>query len=609
MHIYNIQDFSIKMTFLGRNFRFPTEILSLVLLSLLVSFSASGSIELEIEKEIDQKIASMSLEEKVGQLFIFGFSGKSLTKRTEMKIQRLYPGALISFRRNLGKPYQILKLNRGLQKASIQHSKIPLLLMVDQEGGTVTRIVSRPKPPSALSIGLTKDPKLARSVGQVTGNILRFLGFNQNLAPVADLSDPEKRNFIGSRSFGNDPGLVRKMVQSVSHGHIQSLVLPTAKHFPGHGGILQDSHKELPRKLDTLEQLRAKELIPFFPLSRNPNFMAMMVAHLSLPKIDPSGLPATFSKKIVTGLLRKQLKYKGLVITDDIEMNGALTTSSVGQRALQAIQAGNDMVMVAWSYRRQLTAYETVLAAARSGELTTKRIHESLKRILYVKKQLNIEQQLKNQILDQKKFNRHYSKLIKQQIKLTHRISRLNAQKSFQIHNELKSSLEAENRIYLFSSNYSLFYSLKSSLPNPIELTKLRPGIKSPFQKLSSKKNPVVIYYVSGVGTAKILSKAPKHLRQNIIVLNSTYPGLIKRAEEYKAVFSVNTPNHRFGGWVGDFLSKEKKSKRLPASPKRTELEKDSRLIIKKSPIKKRKRPPKQKASSITTSETKFNRL
>ncbi|MCB0419434.1 MAG: glycoside hydrolase family 3 protein, partial [Bdellovibrionales bacterium] len=471
----------------------------MVLILFFYTTSTLANIELGVQESVNQQLQQMSLEEKVGQLFIFGFNGKSYNSGIDQKLKNLHPGALISFSKNLGKPYQIARLNHQLQSKSVAYSHVPLLLMVDQEGGTVTRILSSPRPPSALALGLTKDPALARSVGQVTGNILRFLGFNQNLAPVADLSNPNEKNFIGSRSFGDDPLLVRKMVQSLSVGHLQSLVLPTTKHFPGHGGMIQDSHKTLPIKSITIEELKEKELIPFIPLARNPMLTATMVAHLSLPKIDPTGVPATFSKVIITDILRESLGYKGLVITDDIEMSGARSSGSVGQRAIKALIAGNDMIMVAWSYHKQKEAYNAVLTAVRNGVISEARVNESLQRILYVKQLLNLENQVSPLTMSEADFQIHFRKLLSQQAQLTHRISRLNFQATLEKNDNLRSTLVPSQRVHFFSSSYSIYKNLAESLPNKVRFTRLKRKSPSPFLSMNQKmQNELLIYHVSG---------------------------------------------------------------------------------------------------------------
>lgn len=287
-------------------------------------------------------------------------------------LETLYPGAIISFKRNIKTPWQTAELNSMAQEISLKNTNLPLLIMVDQEGGVVSRIKTRPYSPSALSIGFTENPSLAKEAGLATGKVLSLVGFNMNLAPVVDISDPFQTNFIGNRSFGKDPHLVKVMGQKFADGLEDSGVLPTLKHFPGHGGSIKDSHYSLPSKLSSEEELLANDLIPFSHFSKGTFPGAVMVAHISFPNIDSSGLPATFSKVLINNVLRERLGFEGLIITDDIEMHGAKIIPSVGERAVRAIEAGNDMVMIAWTKKIKKAAYNALLNAVKQKEFLKK---------------------------------------------------------------------------------------------------------------------------------------------------------------------------------------------------------------------------------------------
>lgn len=236
------------------------------MVTLISGFSAYGQALYlnEVDKgKIEEKLARMTLEEKVGQMFVLGFRGQQIDGHIRGLIHKFKPGSFIVFRRNIRTPQQIFTLNKQIQELSLKEIGLPMLLMVDQEGGTVTRIKTNPAPPSALALGMTEDTKLVRDAGAITGKIVSLLGFNMNLAPVMDLSDPYQNSFIGNRSFGQNPQKVKLYGEAYSTGLADSGVIPTSKHYPGHGGVITDSHLALPKKLDTLEQLEKSALIPF----------------------------------------------------------------------------------------------------------------------------------------------------------------------------------------------------------------------------------------------------------------------------------------------------------------------------------------------------------
>ncbi|MCB0392078.1 MAG: glycoside hydrolase family 3 protein, partial [Bdellovibrionales bacterium] len=235
----------------------------------------------DLTTKVEQLISEMTIEKKIGQLLILGFAGTNVNHQLKDTLETLYPGAIISFKRNIKTPWQTAELNSMAQEISLKNTNLPLLIMVDQEGGVVSRIKTRPYSPSALSIGFTENPSLAKEAGLATGKVLSLVGFNMNLAPVVDISDPFQTNFIGNRSFGKDPHLVKVMGQKFADGLEDSGVLPTLKHFPGHGGSIKDSHYSLPSKLSSEEELLANDLIPFSHFSKGTFPGAVMVAHIS----------------------------------------------------------------------------------------------------------------------------------------------------------------------------------------------------------------------------------------------------------------------------------------------------------------------------------------
>ncbi|MBK7889672.1 MAG: glycoside hydrolase family 3 protein [Bdellovibrionales bacterium] len=319
---------------------------------------------------------------EIGQLLLIGFKGHSIDEGLQTAIQAFHPGGVLLFGRNVQTVYQVAELTHAAQRLSLAHSKKPLLIAIDQEGGNVIRLRHAPPLPSALAIAQTKNPQIAEKAGRATGTLLRTLGINTNLAPVVDVSDPSTDTFLGTRSFGNDPGLVAKLSSHFALGLQAERVMPIAKHFPGHGDASGDSHFVAASSPLTRDEVMSKDLAPYLALSaalEKP--WGIMLAHVSFPKIDPSKMPATFSSVIVQGLLRKELGDDVLVVTDDIEMAGASSESDIGNRSVRAIEAGADMVMIAWSLKVQKQVFSAIRKAIDTGRLKPERIRQSLRRI------------------------------------------------------------------------------------------------------------------------------------------------------------------------------------------------------------------------------------
>ena len=269
----------------------------------------------------DEFLKKMPLRKKIGQMFMIGFKGISMDEELSDSIKAINPGALIIFSRNLTSARQITEMNAAAQKLSVFTTGLPLLISTDQEGGDVIRIRTTVPLPSQLALGATADPAIAETAGFATGQLLHILGFNMNLAPVLDVSDPKQMSFIGTRTYGSDPQLVARMAIGFSEGLYKANVMPTAKHFPGHGGGVEDSHNMTPQKYLTYDELKEADLVPFTSMQAHfPNRWATMLGNIAYPALDASRDPATISAPIVGGILRKEMHFNGLVITDDIQM-------------------------------------------------------------------------------------------------------------------------------------------------------------------------------------------------------------------------------------------------------------------------------------------------
>ena len=533
-------------------------ILALVLLStspfalaqdLIIENATSTNIE--STPSIDEMIKGLNLRQKIGQLFAFSFSGNKDNKFIRRMMRNLHPGALISFKRNISTLSGTYKLNHKLQKLSKKFNKLPLLLMLDQEGGRVTRIKTRPGSPSALAIGQTFNPELSYKAGELTGELIHLLGFNMNLAPVVDLSNPNEKNFIGNRSFGNDPEVVFEMGTNFSRGLWQSQVLPTYKHFPGHGGTTQDSHKKLPVKFSYLDELEKTDLLPFLKLKDQDFPSAVMVAHVAFPNIDPSELPATFSKVLVTDLLKNKYKYKGMIVTDDLEMSGAGYLGSLENRVKRSFLAGCDLLMVSGNYRHQKRAFNSIYNAVKSGEISKNRLHESLRKIITAK--LRFKASKESRPFRIRGFKSKLRKILAQLKSISDRVVKTRIQLAINTNAELLKSFNLSEPLLLFSAYKSVYWNLKKALSNA-SLFYLRKN-KNIGNYMNHHPNRTSLFYASGLGSLRKLASLPAKYKKNMVLVNTTHPGAVTSRGDYKAVIDINTRHSKSGEWLIQQLS------------------------------------------------------
>jgi beta-N-acetylhexosaminidase len=324
-------------------------------------------------------VAGMSLEEKVGQLFVPAFGSPAEAKRM---IRRQHVGGFIYFPGNTRDPAQTARLSNALQAAA----KVPLLIGVDEEQGLVSRLPYLTGFPGNMALGATNRPEDAREAARVTGVELRAVGINQNYAPVADVNVNPANPVIGVRSFGSDPQLVSRLLVAAIEGYQSAGVAATAKHFPGHGDTDTDSHTGLPvirHSRKTWERIDA----PPFRAAIQRNVDAIMTAHIVVPGLDSSGDPATLSRAVLTDLLRTRLGYGGVVVTDSLQMAGATKKYGAAGAAVRAVTAGADQLLMPMDLP---DAYAAVLRAARAGKIPRSRIDEAVTRILRLKEQRGI---------------------------------------------------------------------------------------------------------------------------------------------------------------------------------------------------------------------------
>ncbi|HSF66735.1 MAG TPA: beta-N-acetylhexosaminidase [Nitrospiraceae bacterium] len=323
----------------------------------------------------------MTSREKIGQLFMVGFLGTSVTHDLASFIKEYKPGGVILFSRNLESVEQIVALTNDLQACS-PHS--PLLISIDQEGGRVSRL---PKdftifPPSDV-LGRCHSSELAYAAAATIATELRAVGVNMNMAPVLDVNSNPDNPIIGDRAFGTTPDIVCELGLATAAGLQDNKIAACGKHFPGHGDTNVDSHKELPVVEASRERLEAVEFPPFRRAVAQ-NIASLMTAHVLYRELDPE-LPATLSPTIITNFLRQELRYDGVVLTDDLEMRAIIDHYGIEDAAVRAILAGCDVLLICQDRNREVAAFKAVEQAMEAGAVTPERLDLSVTRIARLK--------------------------------------------------------------------------------------------------------------------------------------------------------------------------------------------------------------------------------
>ena len=317
----------------------------------------------------------------IGQLLIVGFDGTKMTPRLSSLLTRLQPAGVILFARNIKSAEQTRQLLRDCQKCV----STPLFTCVDLEGGRVDRFHDLLGPaPSAAEVFTTGDRKLFRKHGQVIGENCRALGFNVDFAPALDLAFEASRSVMSSRSVSADPKEVVKYASEFLAGLQAANVLGCGKHFPGLGEGTLDSHHELPVIEKPLKKLWTEDLVPYRMLRQQMPFV--MISHAAYPQVTHDRTPASLSKVWITDILRKRIGYRNLIVSDDLEMGGVLAAASVGQAAVEHIRAGGDLCLVCHREDYVTQASEDLIMTAERDRKFAKRVEESARRVLGLKK-------------------------------------------------------------------------------------------------------------------------------------------------------------------------------------------------------------------------------
>ncbi|MED1470560.1 beta-N-acetylhexosaminidase [Bacillus salipaludis] len=342
------------------------------------------------QNSVTEIISSMSLDEKIGQMIIGGIYGTTVDAHTKNLISKYKVGGLIFYANNLVNSQQTVQLLNQIKSDNVPNP-MPLLLSVDQEGGSVSRLPGGLiNFPTNKVIGAINNTQFSYKVGSILGRELKGFGFNLDFAPVLDVNSNPHNPVIGNRSFGNNPEIVSKLGIQTMKGIQSQNIIPTIKHFPGHGDTDVDSHLELPIVNKTLTQLKKLELIPF-ERAINHGADVVMVAHILLPKLDDH-FPASMSKKIMIEILRKQLNFSGVVITDDMTMQAITNHFTIGRASVESVMAGSDIILVAHDYNKIVETISSLKTAVQKGEISEQRINDSVSRII----QLKIKYELNN---------------------------------------------------------------------------------------------------------------------------------------------------------------------------------------------------------------------
>mgnify|MGYP004517593171 CR=1 FL=1 len=351
----------------------------------------------DLEMAVQTKLASMTLEQKVAQMFVI--TPEALTgagtvvqagEQTKAALAANPVGGLIYMAQNLTDPEQTKEMMACAMAFSKEITGLPMFLGIDEEGGTVTRVAQNPAfgvtdVGDMREIGVTGNVELAYQAGQTIGAYLHELGFNLDFAPVADVLTNDANEVVYYRSFGSDAAMVSQMVERERNGLEENQVLACIKHFPGHGATSGDTHDGIAYVDQSWEELQTRELIPFQD-QINRNVSMIMVGHFSLPQVTGDDTPCSLSGTIITEKLRGEMGYDGIVITDALNMGAVSSWYTSAEAAVMAVQAGVDLLLMPSDFP---SAYQAVLAACESGEIPQERIDASVTRILNVK--LNME--------------------------------------------------------------------------------------------------------------------------------------------------------------------------------------------------------------------------
>lgn len=345
---------------------------------------------------IKNRIMGMNLEEKIGQLIIAGFEGKEINDEIIKKIEELKLGGFILFSRNIEDEKQLLKLLNDIKEVNSKQD-IPLFIAIDEEGGNVSRLPkSFIKLPDSMKVGEINNQDISYRFGEILGKRIKSLGFNIDFAPVLDINSNPNNPVIGRRAFGTTNANVVDNGLAVMEGIKNTGVIPAVKHFPGHGDTDIDSHINLPKVSKNISELKSFELIPFInAIEKNTDMI--MVAHILYPEIDKD-YPATMSYEIIQSLLRDELKYTGIIISDDMTMGAIVNNYTLEEGVISFLKAGGDIALICHEENNANIVVKRIIEAVNNGQLKEEDIDKKLYRILELKNRYRLEDKIIDKI-------------------------------------------------------------------------------------------------------------------------------------------------------------------------------------------------------------------
>lgn len=333
------------------------------------------------------KIEELTLEEKIGQMFMVGLEEKTMEQITNL-IQQKKIGGIILYKKNYQNEKEMINFINMI-KYKNKNNKIPIFISVDQEGGRVNRMPKEIRNlKSATQIARTKDFHLIKESGKIIGRMLKEAGISMNYAPVLDIKRFEEKHAIGDRCYGTTKEEVSRNAIEVMKQMQKEGVISVIKHFPGHGLTKKDSHFRIPKITEKIEQLEKEDMVPFEEAIKE-GADAIMMGHLILKQVDKK-YPASLSKKVIQTYLIEKLHYQGLILTDDLKMMAIRLHYNMKKATMKAIEAGNDIIMIGVSYKKVNRIIKYITKQVKRGKIEVERINQSVEKIMQMKEKYQI---------------------------------------------------------------------------------------------------------------------------------------------------------------------------------------------------------------------------
>lgn len=342
-----------------------------------------------LEAAVTELMTSMTVQEKIGQLVLVGIEGTEMDDTSLELIKDYHVGGFILFKDNITSTQQSVKLLNALKQANVANP-VPLWLSIDEEGGRVTRFPEEyVKLPSSGKVGSQQNLELSKRVGGLIAEKVSGIGLNMVFAPVLDINSNPNNPVIGDRSFGTNADVVSDQGIASMNGIQENGVVSVVKHFPGHGDTSVDSHLGLPVVEHNLKRLHEMELVPF-QQAIDEGADVVMVAHLLMKSIDPD-TPSSYSKPVITDLLREELGFKGVVITDDMTMGAVSSNTDVGEASVKSILAGSNIVLVGHEYDTEIAVIQALTDAVKEGVISEDMLNDRVKTTLLLKQKYEVK--------------------------------------------------------------------------------------------------------------------------------------------------------------------------------------------------------------------------